>query len=135
MAFIVKREIVSAPTTLPLSTPNLYFSGLILNQDFFDGSVHILSSRFVNPYTRDSNLLWKGGRYVYGGENLNFSGGVAGEWRLGVNCYIDDGYDIFEANITIATIYNANGLSIPLIGWEYNTNIVLGGSLIISTTP
>jgi hypothetical protein len=133
--FKIPRTGSGVPTTLPLSTPNLYFSGLILNQDFFDGSVHILSSRFANPYTRVSNTLWAGQRYPYGGDNLNFSGGVAGEWRLGVNCYIDDGYDTFEANITIATIYNANGLSIPLIGWEYNTDIVLGGSLIISANP
>jgi hypothetical protein len=122
-------------TTLPLSTPNLYFSGLTLNQDFFDGSLHILNSRFVNPYTRYSNALWRGGRNPYGGDDFNFGGGSNGEWRVSVNCYIDDGYDYFEASITVATAYNQNGSAIPLTGWQYNTDIVLGGSLIISTTP
>jgi hypothetical protein len=133
--YIPKKRInQTAPTTLPLSTPNLYFSGLTLNQEFFDGSTYILISRFVNPYTRYSNALWRGGRNSYGGDNLNFSGGPNGEWRVYANCYIDDGYDFFEASINVATVYNQNGSAIPLTGWEYNTDIVLGGNLIIKTT-
>jgi hypothetical protein len=134
MAFIVKREFI-APTTLPLSTPTLYFSGLILNQDFYDGSTRILYTNFANPYQRVSNILWVGQRYGLGADNLNFGGGSNGEWRVSANCYIDDGYDFFESAINVATVYNQNGSAIPLIGWQYNTDVVLAGTLVISTTP
>jgi hypothetical protein len=119
----------AAPTTLPLSTPNLYFSGLTFYNPYSAGITYY-DINFQNPYTRYSNELWRGGRYVYGQDQLNY---VGGSWNLMAHCYIDDGYDYYEGATIVATNF-APSSAIPLTGWVNEGN-VLSGTLVISTTP
>jgi hypothetical protein len=121
-----------APTTLPLSTPNLYFSGLTFNSPWVDGAntYYIDTYYFTQAYARNSNTQWRGGYFAYVQDQLSYNGSI---WNLTVKCQVDDGYDGFESAISVAT-NNASGTAIPLTGWQ-NQAIVLSGTLVISTTP
>jgi hypothetical protein len=127
--FKIPRTGSGASTTLPLSTPNLYFSGLTFYNPYSVG-VTYYDINFQNPYTRDSNELWRGGRYAYAQDQLNY---VGGSWNLMANCNLDDGYDYYESTIVVAT-NSAPSSAIPLIGWV-NQGSVMAGTLVISTTP
>ena len=96
MAFIVKRDIISAPTTLPLSTPVIYING--------DG-----------PFNRSSDQVW-----VYDGPNppdgygyvLRYNGFIW-EWVY---------YNNNDEQITLSS-NTANGSAIPLLGWSPSITI------------
>ena len=128
--YIPKRKTSAALTTLPLSTPNLYFSGLTFYNPYTVYSSIFSQINFDNPYTRYSNEIWRGGRYAYVQEELNY---VGGSWNLRTNCDLFDGYDSFESTILVAT-NSASSSAIPLTGWV-NEASVLSGTLVISTTP
>jgi hypothetical protein len=127
--YVPRKRISATPTTLPLSTPNLYFSGLTFYNPYSVG-VTYYDINFQNPYTRNSNELWRGGRYAYVQDQLNY---VGGSWNLMANCYIDDGYDYYETSIVVAT-NSAPSSAIPLAGWV-NQGSVMAGTLVIRTTP
>ena len=122
----------AAPTTLPLSTPNLYFSGLTFNYPWVDGAntFYIDTYYFTQAYARNSNTQWRGGYFLYVQDQLSYNGSI---WNLTVKCTVDDGYDTIESAISVAT-NNASGTAIPLTGWQ-NQGIVLSGTLVIGTTP
>ena len=122
----------AAPTTLPLSTPNLYFSGLTFNFPWVDGqyAIYIDTYYFSQAYSRNSNTQWRGGYYAYTQDQLSYDGS---SWRLTAKAQYDDGFEPFDANILVAT-NSASGTAIPLTGWQ-NQGIVLSGTLVISTTP
>ena len=122
----------AAPTTLPLSTPNLYFSGLTFNFPWVDGgnTIYIDTSYFTQVYARNSNTQWRGSYFAFVQDQLSYNGSI---WNLTVKCTIDDGFDALEGSISVAT-NNANGTAVPLTDWQ-NQAIVLSGTLVISTTP
>jgi len=118
----------AAPTTLPLSTPNLYFSGLTFgtnNPDF-------RYIQFKNPYNRQSDTSWYD--LMQGNEGVFVFTGTS--WILyaaGEVFNPDDGW--LPASVQVAFIVN-NGLSIPLAGWTNGGGSVsVTGTLVISTTP
>jgi hypothetical protein len=121
-----------APTTLPLSTPNLYFSGLTFPYSWVNEgyTYYIDTNSFTQAYERNSNTQWRGNNFAYVQDQLSYNGSI---WNLTVKCQIDDGYDVFDGSISVAT-NNASGTAIPLTGWQ-NQAIVLSGTLVISTTP
>jgi hypothetical protein len=96
MAFIVKRDIISAPTTLPLSTPVIYING--------DG-----------PFNRLNDTVW-----VYNGPNppdgygyvLQYDG-FRWEWMY---------YNNNDEQITLSS-NTTNGSAIPLLGWTPSITI------------
>jgi len=122
----------AAPTTLPLSTPNLYFSGLTFNIPWVDSgyTYYIDTYYFSEAYVRNSNTQWRGGYFGYVQDQFSYDGSI---WNLRVKCQVDDGYDSFDSTISVAT-NSASGTAIPLTGWQ-NQGIVLSGTLIIRTTP
>lgn len=122
----------AAPTTLPLSTPNLYFSGLTFNTPWIDAqyTIYIDTYYFSQAYARNSNTQWRGGYFAYIQDQLSYNGSI---WNLTAKASFDDGYDVFDAAISVAT-NNASGTAIPLTGWQ-NQGIVSSGTLVIRTTP
>jgi hypothetical protein len=126
MAFIVKREII-APTSLPLSTPNLYFSALT-----FVPNASYRNTNFVNPYQRQSNTYWR--EQVQNLGSLSFNGSF---WILYANSEIYD-YENNEWTSYVGQVaYCAgDGSSIPLTGWvNGGGSFTVNGTLVISTTP
>jgi len=94
--FIVKRDIISAPTTLPLSTPVIYING--------DG-----------PFNRINNEIWgydglnppEGYGYVLRYDNFNW------EWVY---------YNNSDEQITLSS-NTASSTAIPLLGWTPSITI------------
>jgi hypothetical protein len=127
--YVPRRSSASrVPTTLPISTPTLYFSGLTFASDYGGGN----SFAFRNPYQINSpSLEWRGQNYEDFFSNLSYSV-VYNEWGLYVGCYNSD--DGQPTNIQCARNL-ANGAAIPLTGWTYQSGPVVGGTLVISTTP
>jgi hypothetical protein len=129
--FKIPRTGSGAPITiLPLSTPNLYVSGLsvIIPPEY----TNYANPTFGNPLVRQSNTVWgsngsSGGVLVYAG----------GTWYLnvGIEQYSEeDGW----TNQTFQVATNtASGASIPLTGWvNYNSGgILIEGTVVLSTTP
>ena len=93
MAFIVKKEIISAPTTLPLSTPVIYINGDLFNR--------------VNDTT------WYGSVAPYGYYSYTFLYYV--NWQL---LWYDN-----NDQLIILSSNNASSSSIPLIGWTPSITI------------
>ena len=118
----------AAPTTLPLSTPNLYFSGLTFAASYADAN----SFQFLNPYAKTENppnLQWNGSDFDNFFSLLYWS--AANKWKLTCGCYDADSN---PTNIECA--YNlADETAIPLTGWQYTSGLVVSGTLVISTTP
>jgi hypothetical protein len=126
--YVPRRSSASrVPTTLPISTPTLYFSGLTFAGDFGGGN----SFGFVNPYEIVPGTgQWHGQRYAEFYSQLSYS--AVSKWLLTVGCYGNE--DDQPTNIQCA--FNvANGAAIPLTGWTYQSGLVVGGTLVISTTP
>ena len=124
MAFIVKRDIIAAPTTLPLSTPNIYISGLT----FTDNDPSYRGAFIGNPCIRQSNTYWAsstGGFLLY-----------ASVWYLYAGCETynsEDGW--YNAAVPVATNLSA-GTAIPLTGWMLDQSIfIVAGAVVISATP
>ena len=121
MAFIVKREII-VPTTLPLGTPNLYFSGLVMPDNGpWSGMT------YDNPWT------WVGFGWASStfGELLYWNNQGDEKWWFAAYGY----NSIIQDYVTrIACSNSAPAGALPLIGWV-NESWVTGGTLIISTTP
>ena len=118
----------AAPTTLPLSTPTLYFSGLSIPYSFVDGNT-FFNIRFEQPYSRNSNTQWRSTYYPYDTSRLEYTT----KWTLYISCQVDDGFDVFDASIVVCE-NSGSGSTIPLIGWT-NASWVTSGTLVISTTP
>ena len=137
MSLIIKRNTTfkiprtgsGAPTTLPLSTPNLYVSGLsvIIPPEY----TNYANPTFGNPLVRQNNTIW-GSNGSYGGLLV-----YSGFWYLyiGIEQYSEeDGW----TNQTFQVATNtASGASIPLTGWVINNSggITIGGTVVLSTTP
>ena len=119
--FKIPRTAV-APTTLPLGTPTLYFSGISL-ADGGDWS----GMTFDNPWS------WA----VFGGSSWdppNFIGQLYHDgtaWNLQIQgFYIPYGFNTSR----LACKNTAPSTSLPLFGWV-NEPWVIAGTLVISTTP
>jgi hypothetical protein len=125
--FKIPRTGSGAPTTLPLSTPNLYLSGLSFTANFDN----YINPTFGNPLIRQSNTVWGGVNSPAG--LLVSSGNV---WYLYVGCeqYTEEeGWQYSFAEM--AQNYSGTA-SIPLTGWIYiQTAFAITGTLVISTTP
>jgi len=118
----------AAPTTLPLSTPNLYFSGLT----FGTNNPDIRYIQFKNPYDRQNDTRWND--LMQGNEGVFiFNQNV---WILYASAEVfnpDDGW--LSGFVQVASIFN-NGSSIPLAGWTNGGGgVSVTGTLVISTTP
>jgi len=115
----------AAPTTLPLSTPNLYISGL----SFIDNDPDYRYPFFSNPYSKVSNSFWAG----FTAGNLIYFGG---SWRFSIGCdYLDPDNGWVYGSAQVA--YKASdGTSIPTGGYSLDSSIfITSGTLIISATP
>ena len=120
----------SPPTTLPLSTPNLYVSGLsvIIPPEY----TNYANPTFGNPLIRQNNTTWSNGA-SYGGLLLSSQN----VWYLyvGIEQFSEeDGWQ----NQTFQVALNYGGTeSIPLTGWVTNNpgGITIEGIVILSTTP
>jgi hypothetical protein len=125
--YVPRKRISAAPTTLPLSTPNLYFSGLtfVPNEQYRNGN-------FINPYQKQSDTLWRAQNQSFG--RLFFSQNY---WLLRVNMEVyDEEYGSWIPYDGQAAYCASNGSSIPLIGWQYGgSGFTVNGTLVISTTP
>jgi len=117
----------AAPTTLPLSTPNLYFSGLTFGTENPD----VTNVQFKNPYERQSNTTWQDQAQGFEG-NLQF---YQGFWILYASADLfnpDEGWVDGYVQVCYCA---SNGSSIPLNGWvNGGGNINVTGTLVISTT-
>ena len=118
----------AAPTTLPLSTPNLYFSGLT----FGTNNPDVTNIQFKNPYSKQSDTAWYDP--TQGNEGIFIFNQTA--WILYASADVynpDDGW--IDGSIQVAYI-STNGSSIPLTGWTNGGGGVnVTGTLVISTTP
>jgi hypothetical protein len=117
-----------APTTLPLSTATLYFSGLTF-ADTYGGSDGFYFDNPYSKYVQPPDLLWRGNNFNSFFSQLSWQSLVG--WSLTCACYDGDGQ---PASLQCAS-NSANGTAIPLTGWQYTSGLVLSGTLIISTTP
>jgi hypothetical protein len=120
-----KLIIPPVPTTLPLGTPTLYFSGISLadggewSQMSFDNSWtwYALSSRWLSNY--GTSLIWNSN----GGNKWTYK--IRGLWDFG-------GGTVFTTRVACTNSAPAGDL--PLFGWV-NEPWVTAGTLVISTTP
>jgi hypothetical protein len=127
MAFIVKRDVIAAPTTIALGTPNIYLSGLTFPAT--DGQ--------WSAFTYDNPLPWYGINAEYGWISLALSCRVswyAGEWRIDIPGYYETGDENSGYNVRTACRKTASSTALPLYGWT-NESWVTGGTIVISTTP
>jgi hypothetical protein len=128
--FKIPRTGSGAPTTLPLSTPNLYVSGLsiIIPPEY----TNYANPTFGNPLIRQNNTTWTNGA-SYGGFLLSSQN----VWYLyvGIEQYSEeDGWQ----NQTFQVALNYEGTaSIPLTGWVTTNSggIAIQGTVVLSTTP
>ena len=121
MAFIVKREVIPPPTSLPFgaATPTLYFSGLVMpDGNGWTGMIYDNPWTFFgSDYLSDSNA----GLFFHNGTNwLYRARGTFTE--LGIQLMRD------------TCTNSAPAGNIPLLGWV-NQPWVTAGTLVISTTP
>jgi hypothetical protein len=116
------------PTTLPLSTPNLYFSGLTFGTENPD----VTNVQFKNPYERQNNTSWYDLMQGFEG-NFSF---YQGFWILYASADLynpDEGWLDGYVQVCFCA---SNGSSIPLNGWvNGGGSINVTGTLVISTTP
>ena len=115
-----------APTTLPLSTPLLYISGI----SFTESNPYFRNPAISNPLIRNSNTLWLSSTAGY---LTNF----AGFWFIYVSCEIyneeEAGWEQGSRNVCFNP---SSSTSIPLTGWSNeNEYFTVAGTPIISTTP
>jgi hypothetical protein len=115
-----------APTTLPLSTPLLYISGI----SFTESNPDFRNPAISNPLTRSSNTEWAGSTAGY---LLNFGG----FWFIYVSCEIYNQEEGAWEQGNRDVCFNASSsTSIPLTGWSNNNEyFTVAGTPIISTTP
>jgi hypothetical protein len=125
--FKIPRTGSGAPTTLPLSTLNLYLSGL----EFTNNYDNYINPDFGNPLSKQSDTVWGGNGYI-SGILVSFQN----VWYLYVGCeqYTEeDGWQ--PAAVEVAQNYSGTA-SIPLSGWIYiQSTFTITGTLVISTTP
>jgi len=125
--FKIPRTGSGAPTTLPLSTPNLYLSGL----SFTNNYDNYVNPTFGNPLVKQSNTVWSSNSSPSG---LLVSFGNV--WYLYVGCEQyseEEGWQY--ATVEVAQNYSGTA-SIPLSGWIYiQSAFTVAGTLVISTTP
>jgi hypothetical protein len=126
MVFIVKRDVIAAPTTIALGTPNIYLSGLTFPAT--DGQWS--NFMFGNPLTwlQTSFPVWIGSIYE---SQVSWSNGV---WTIGVGGYFDSGDENSGVFLRTACTQTASSAALPLYGWT-NEPWVTGGTIVISTTP
>jgi hypothetical protein len=108
----------AAPSGISLTAPTIYVSGLSFqDQDpFYFGAVY-------NPYTLLTSGYWEDT------QNVGFVA-YSSEWRLYVYSINDGASAAFVARNT------ALPTSLPTTGWtNTNDNLIVSGTLVISTTP
>jgi hypothetical protein len=109
----------AAPSNISLIAPTIYISGLSFqDQDpFYSGAI-------LNPYTLIAAGAW--------GDASNYTGYVeyVTEWRLYVYSFNDGSAPALVAKNT------ALPTSLPTTGWtNTNENLIVSGTVVISTTP
>jgi hypothetical protein len=125
--FKIPRTGSGAPTTLPLSTPNLYLSGLSFTANYDN----YINPTFGNPLVRQSNTVW-GGVNSPAGLLVSF-GNV---WYLYVGCEQYTEEEGWQYSVAEMAQNYSGTASIPLTGWIYIQNaFAIIGTLVISTTP
>lgn len=110
----------SAPSGISLTAPTIYLSGLSFeDQDpWSNGSIQ-------NPYNLTSLGVWESV------SSVGFVLHIGGEWQVYVAATIDGGV----ASVLVAT-NTAPSTSLPTTGWvNTNANLIVSGTLVISTTP
>ena len=108
-----------APSGISLTAPTIYVSGLSFQNQapFNNGSLN-------NPFTLITPGFW--------GDALNYVGYVAYTTQWELYAYTD--YDGSSA-VLVAT-NTAPAASLPTTGWvNTNANLIVTGTLVISTTP
>jgi hypothetical protein len=108
----------AAPSNISLTAPTIYLSGLSF-QDGNDYSNGVLYS----PYNLTTPGTWESSE----------TGFVSyfGEWQLYVSAFL-------EGNVvtTLVATNSALATSLPRTGWtNTNANLIVSGTLVISTTP
>jgi len=116
-----RRRVSAVPSTIPLTAPTIYLSGLgFQDQDPY------YSGELKSPYTLVGNGIWQDSFFRGYVEHFNF------EWRVAA-------YAIFEGEATgviVATNTTAPSTSLPRTGWTNRSDeIGVYGTLVISTTP
>jgi hypothetical protein len=125
--FKIPRTGSGAPiTTLPLSTPLLYISGI----SFTEINPYFRNPAISNPLTRNSNTQWSGstaGYLIY----------FAGFWFVYVSCQIyNEEEGVWQQESRDVCFNSSSSTSIPLTGWSNNNEyFTVAGTPIISTTP
>jgi hypothetical protein len=118
----------AAPTSLPLSTPNLYFSGLTFGTENPD----VTNVQFKNPYARQDDTSWYD--LMQGNEGILLFN--QGSWVLFASADLfnpDEGW--LDGYVQVCFCVS-DGSSIPLTGWvNGGGSINVTGTLVISTTP
>jgi len=115
-----RRRVSAVPSTIPLTAPTIYVSGLSLQDkgSYYNGGVY-------NPYTLQTPGFW--------GDALNYNGYVAytTQWELYV--YADSGG---ESTAALVATNTAPSTSLPTTGWiNTNRDLIVSGTVVISTTP
>lgn len=119
----------AAPTTLPLSTTNLYVSGMSFSVPPDYAGVYF-NPRLGSPLVKQSNTVWStegnGALLLYG----------SGTWTLYGNVeQLSEESGMSDQTFPVAT-NTASGASIPLTGWvNYVGNFDPTGTLVVSPTP
>jgi hypothetical protein len=122
----VSSSITSAQT-LPLSTPNLYFSGLT----FTEPNPDYRGAFFGNPYIRQNDSTWSSST---GGLLVFYA--YAGTWNLYVGCEFNDPENGWINSNEVVAIKSSDGTSIPLKGWILlQSPFIVAGTLVVKTTP
>jgi hypothetical protein len=135
MSLIIKKNTIfkiprtgsGAPTTLPLSTPSLYLSGL----SFADNDPNYRFPFFSNPYNKynDPFTFWGGftaGILIYNGIG----------WEFSIGCDYNDGDNGWVYGYALVAYKISDGMSIPTSGYTLVSNIfITSGTLVISATP
>ena len=120
MQAVSKVKAGAAPSGISLTAPTIYVSGLSFQNQapFSNGSVY-------NPYTLQTPGLW--------GDALNYIGYVAytTQWELYV---YSDAFG--EGTAALVATNTALPTSLPTTGWtNTNINLIVSGTVVISTTP
>ena len=123
--FKIPRAAV-APTTLPLGTPTLYFSGISLADGGAWSGMTFGNAwewvPFLNEWYNNNGTAW-----------LSWNNYGGSKWTYKVRGILDFGGGTVST-VRVACTNSAPAGDLPLFGWV-NEPWVTAGTLVISTTP